>query len=178
MITNILLWWLPWTVWTRMTPNCNILCGTCGNSVHWIPCAACGPILPCDLQITGPCSAPKGAMGQLMLRSLLQDFSYLLYFPSHDTLLLGGGTQYLYTIFSEQTPLYHFSLPETPATYSSHPPRRTWATLRSSTSSSFCELPLGFLQKPHSSGWFKETFCCDAGKIQTNLLYCAWWGCY
>lgn len=33
-------------------------------------------------------------MGQLMLRSLLQDLSYLLHFPHHGMLLLGGGTQY------------------------------------------------------------------------------------
>lgn len=57
MIINILLRWLPCTEWTRMTPNCIILLEAVEIQSIWTPCAAWGPILLCDLQNTGSCSA-------------------------------------------------------------------------------------------------------------------------
>ena len=91
-------------------------------------------------------------MGQPTLRGgLLQDLSYLLYFPPSWYVDYG----WRYTLFSKQTPFYHFSLPETPLAYSSQPPRRPSATLGSSIGSSFpvlaADLSLGFLLKPLSS---------------------------
>lgn len=170
MITNILLQQFPWTVWTRITPNCNTLCASCRNSVHLKPLCCLGPrpaLWPTKHRSL-LCWATRGTMGQPMLRSLLQDLSYLLYFPCHDMLLSGGGTQ----CFQSKLPCIIFPSQKHLLLILPSLPGRTLATPRSSTSSSFSELPLGFLLKPLSSGWLKKTFCfwCWENSNQPGVL--------
>lgn len=116
------------------------------------------------------CWATDGTIGQLMLRSLLQDLSYLLCFPCHDMLL--SGTQYFQSKLSstilpsqKQLLLILLTLPED-----------SWPLWEASPAAVSLSYPLVSSWSPSALDDSRKHFACDAGKIQTDLVYYAWWG--
>lgn len=169
------MWLLPLTAWARMTPNSNILCEKLWKSGQFKP-----HLLPGTPQNTDPCSAEpqKGlwvsqCSGEACCKTSATFCTFLI--------LICGLWMEVHISSSKQTPFYHFSLPETPPTYSSHPPRRPSTTLGSSIGSSVpvltAELSLSFLLKPFNSGWLKETFCVQYWKKSNQTESFTWWGC-
>lgn len=80
------------------------ICGSCGNSVHLNPMCCLGPHPALWPQRSLLCWATEGTTGQLMLKSLLQDLIYLLYFPA----MICCFRVELHKIFKANSPLPFF----------------------------------------------------------------------